>query len=78
MAKIKTYTEDQLKKARRSGLKAKRPKKPKAGATLRTMENYIKRYNEWVDKIKAGAKKYEQKEADKKKRERLRNEIRKI
>lgn len=49
-------TSDQIRNARKGGCNAKRPNKPKAGATLPQMENWGTRYNEWVDKINGGVK----------------------
>ena len=75
MAKIKSYTKDQYANAKKAGMKAKKPKKPKAGASLTQLENWVDRYNSWVDKITEGDKKYKRKEADKKKRESLKKQI---
>jgi len=68
MAKaIKKYTADEYRNAKKMKFKAKKPKKPKASATLNSLESYIERYNNWVDKIKAKSKDFKTKESDKKK-----------
>jgi len=53
MATISKLTDIELRAARSAGYKAKRPKKPKGGATLTVLENWVGRYNEWVRKAKA-------------------------
>jgi len=64
-------TSDQIRDARKGGFKGKRPRKPKAGASLRTLENWGNRYNGWVDKVN-GARN------DNSHREKLKNEINRI
>jgi len=76
--KISTYTDDQLKNSRKAGFKAKRPKKPKASATKKVLENWIGRYNDWVKKVKAGDSKFKGIEADKKARIKLKDQIRNV
>lgn len=78
MAQIKSYTDAEHRDAKKAGFKRKKPKKPAASASLRTLENWVARYNQWVTDLKAKAKQYKQKEADKKKRDTLKNKIRSI
>ncbi len=54
-------TSDEMKKARGAKFRRKRPKKPKANASLGVMENYVSRYNDWCRDVKAKAKEYESK-----------------
>ena len=72
------FTPEQLIKAKKQGFKGKKPKKPKAKANLRTLENYIVRYNEYVKKIKLKASEYDKKLQDLKKREILKNKVRSL
>jgi len=64
-------TSDQISSARRGGFKGKRPKKPKANASLSVLERWGERYNGWVDKVN-GARN------DNSHREKLKNEIRRV
>lgn len=76
MATLKSKpTSDQLRLARKGGFKGKRPKKPKAGATLNAMENWVSRYNDWVSKVHGGIKNIKEKEKSKSKRETLKRQI---
>jgi len=76
MASIKTFSEEQKRKARKMGFKSKAPKRPKASATLMTLERYVMRYNDWVDRMKDKAKAYDKKENDKKRKQQLLKQIR--
>lgn len=67
---FKKYSEEDLKFARRAGLKAKKPSWSKTRAdgsvyqpkkTERNYNNFVDRYNKWVDKVKEYAKKYREK-----------------
>jgi hypothetical protein len=53
MATLMKITPEQLRQAKKCGFKRKAPKKPKRGATVSAMENYIVRYNEWVKAAKS-------------------------
>ena len=75
MAALKKLSAQELSKARRAGFKRKKPKMPKKSASLTVMENYVRRWNEYVDAAKAKIKAKAQKEADKKKKESLYNQI---
>ncbi len=74
MKKPKKVTPEQISKARKAGIKAKKPKKG-ALRTLRSAETYIERYNTWVDKIIAGAKYYDMKQKEKKQLSQARSAI---
>jgi hypothetical protein len=64
-----------INQAKKVGFKSKKPKKPKASATLNAFESYIVRYNEFVKRLKEKAQMFDKKEADKKKREVLRKKV---
>lgn len=55
---VKRFTLRELKGARRNGLRTKKPKKPKT-KSIEAMQNYLKRYNTWVDQIKHNAKSHQ-------------------
>ena len=74
MASPKKITAAEIQKARKAGVKAKKPRKPKS-KTVNSLENYIVRYNAWIDKLKSGVKKYNQIEANKKKQIKLKATI---
>lgn len=74
MATPKKVTPAEISKARKAGVKAKKPRKPR-GKSLNALEGYVTRYNAWVDKIKDGVKKYNKIEADKKKQQKLKAAI---
>lgn len=76
MATIKKLSAVELGIARRSGYKKKKPKKPRAGASLTVLENYVVRFNEWVDGARAKIKERAKKESDAKKRVALSKAIR--
>jgi len=78
MAAISSISDSDLRAARSAGFKRKKPKKPKASASLSSMENFITRYNAWVKaaKDKIAAKK--KKEGDKSKAKALRAQISKL
>ena len=78
MAAIKKLSAEELRKARKSGFKRKKPKKPKASASLTVLENWVSRYNQWVDDAKAKIKQAAEKEREKKKREDLKAKIRNV
>lgn len=78
MAAIKTITPDQLRKAKKAGFKKKKPKKPKASASLTVLENWVSRYNAWIDDAKNKIKEADRKEKEKAKREKLKNQIRNV
>lgn len=48
---LKKVDESKKALARKIGKLPKAPKKPKKSATLTAMENYVSRYNAYVDKI---------------------------
>jgi hypothetical protein len=52
--------------ARKAGKLPKAPRKPKQTASLATMENFIRRYNAYVSKVKDMAAKARKREALKK------------
>lgn len=58
---------EELKLARKAGAVPKRPSKPKAGASLTVMDNFIARYKAWVSKVKSMASDGRRKDAVKKK-----------
>ncbi len=60
MATIKKISHDELRLARKGKFKRKKPKKPKANATLTTYKNWVARYNAWVDDAKRAAKEYKE------------------
>lgn len=68
MALHKKPTSDQIRDARKGGYRTKRPRKPKAGASLTVLENWETRYNDWCKGITEGA-------SNGKKRENLKREI---
>ena len=76
MATLKTFTEEQKRKARKMGFKSKAPKRPKASASLQSLENWTARYNNWIDRLKEKAAAYDKKEKDKKKKASLLKSIR--
>jgi len=55
MASITKITTEDKRLARVGGFKRKAPKKPKAGATVSSLENYIGRYNDWAKECKSRA-----------------------
>lgn len=65
-AKISAET---LRLAKKSGFKAKAPKKPKMNASLAVMERYVARHNDWVKRANQAA-------ADQRKREKLQKAVR--
>lgn len=58
---------EELKWARKAGAVPKRPAKPKAGASLTVMDNFLTRYKEWVKRVKSMAADGRRKDAVKKK-----------
>jgi len=87
MAKKKKYSSEDLTFARRNGFNTKKPawfpqsreKAPKL--TQNNVDNFIKRYNLWVDKIKSNASEYRKKQSARTKggktqSERLRDQLR--
>ncbi len=73
---LKTFSEEQKRKARKMGFKSKAPKKPKASASLTSLENWQSRYNDWIDRMKAKAQDFDKRETDKKKKATLLKQIR--
>lgn len=51
MATLKKLDPEKKRLARKIGKLPAAPKKPKRGASLSAMENYVSRYNDYVDKI---------------------------
>lgn len=76
MATIKKLTPAELASARRAGYKRKKPKKPRASATLNALEAFVARYNEWVDGARAKIKEKAAKDSAVKKRITLQKSIR--
>lgn len=76
MATIKKFSAADLAAARKAGYKKKKPKKPRAGASLSVLENYVARYNEWIDGARTKIKEKSSKEAAQKKRVALSKAIR--
>lgn len=58
---------EDLRQARKAGKVPSRPKKPKQSSSLTVLDNYLRRYNEWVKKVKAMASDGRRKETVKKK-----------
>jgi len=76
MAHLKSKpTSDQMRKARRCGFRAKRPKKPRAGASLNALEGYVARYNNWVGKVHDACKRHDNQEKAKTRRDKLKEQI---
>lgn len=73
---LKKLTPVELANARKAGYKKKKPKKPRVAATLNVLENYVVKYNEWVDGARAKIKEQSKKESDAKKRVALSKAIR--
>jgi len=71
---VKTYTESEKYAAKLGGFKASKPKKPKS-KTERSLNNYIGRYNIWVDKLKAASKKGKVKVDAKSKLDKLKTKV---
>lgn len=63
---LKKVSEEDKRVARKIGKLPKAPRKPKQSASLNTMQNYIRRHNAYVDKIKRMATDARKKEALKK------------
>ena len=76
MASLKKYSDKEWSEAKKAGFRRKKPKKPKASASLTVLNNYVTRWNKYVDDVKKAAKKYRTKEAEKKKRDSLKEKIR--
>jgi hypothetical protein len=55
---LKKLSESTKAEARKAGKLPVAPKKPKQGASLSVLENYIVRHNAYVDKVNAMAAKY--------------------
>jgi len=75
MAAIAKFTRDQLKNARKAGFRRKKPNKPKAGASLNSLEAWVLRYNDWVKDMKEKDREHKKNLTDKKKREKLKRDI---
>ncbi len=65
----------QIALARKGGFSRKAPKKPKASASLSTLENWITRWNEWVKGVHEGVKNAQAQEQAKQKKVKLRATI---
>jgi len=65
MATLKKVSAEEIRQARKGGYKGKAPKKPK-NKTVTTLESYISRYNDWVDRVKAASKDFKKLESLKK------------
>jgi len=55
MATIKTYSDHDLRLAKKAGFKLKKPALKKTG-TYNQIISRVSRYNQWVEKLKAKAK----------------------
>jgi len=75
MATANKISQSELSQARKAGFKRSKPKKPKASASLSSLENYITKYNNWVRAAKDKIASKKQKETDKKRKLDLRNKI---
>jgi len=75
MATLAKITPADLSAARKAGFKKKRPKKPRASASLTTLENYVVRYNQWVKDARAKVSEKRTKMNNEKKRKSLRTAI---
>lgn len=64
---VRKVNPEDLRKARKMKFRAKAPKKPKRSASPEVLKNYIARHNDWVQKVKDAAKRYNEKEALQKK-----------
>ena len=63
---LKKLSEETKRMARKSGKLPKAPKKPKQSASLTVMQNFMARYNAYVDKVNGMASDARKKEALKK------------
>lgn len=77
MATPKKFSKSDLSKARKAGFKRKKPKRPKQSASLTVWENYVARWNNWVDDAKAKIKEKADKEREKEKKKKLITQVRK-
>jgi len=71
----KKFTEKERSDAKLGGFKAKKPKKPTGKITEVKYNNYIRKYNVWIDKLKAAAKKGKVKSDAKAKNQQLKNKL---
>ena len=55
---VQRFTLRELKQARKQGFRTKRPKKPKA-KSIEALQNYIRKYNSWVNQVKSNAKSHQ-------------------
>ena len=62
MAQLKSITAAALQEAKKAGFRVKAPKKPGKSANVGTLERYITRYNEWIDKANAARAKAKKRE----------------
>ena len=64
LKKVKKYTAEDVRMARKGGFKGKRPKKPKTSSLKTEVQYnaYVDRVNAWVDKVMAAKKKCIEKE----------------
>lgn len=61
--KLKKLDDTKLRAARKEGFRRKKPKKPNmAKSSVATLENWIRRYNEYVSLVESKAKEYIQRE----------------
>jgi len=58
MATLKQLSESTKSEARKAGKLPKAPKKPRQSASVATLERYVERHNNYVDKVNAMAAKY--------------------
>lgn len=78
MAAIKKLSAAELSAARKAGFKRKKPKKPRAGASLSALENFVVKYNAWIDAARDKMKARREKEAAAAKRVALKSQIAKL
>jgi hypothetical protein len=78
MAAIKKISAADLAAARKAGFKRKKPKKPRAGASLLALENFVSKYNAWIDQAREKIKAANAKQAMAAKRVTLKSQIAKL
>lgn len=61
MATLIKVSSEEIRKARKAGVKKKAPKKPKKSASLSVLENYVARHNDWAKTIKEAGRSLDKK-----------------
>lgn len=52
---VQRFTLRELKQSRKHGFRTKKPKKPKT-KSIEALQNYIRKYNSWVNQVKQNSK----------------------